>query len=97
MRPKLWPAFGHWVTSQNPEGGASRSSRYDFPLMRIRLFKNPTVLCLNKERARHLMSGSRLPCVFFDHRACVLVLAESRELGAPQMVDSRFNLHPLMA
>ena len=41
MRPKLWPAFGHWVTSQNPEGGASRSSRYDFPLMRTKLFKTP--------------------------------------------------------
>ena len=41
MRPKLWPAFGHWVTSQNPEGGASRSSRYDFPLMRVSYSKTP--------------------------------------------------------
>jgi hypothetical protein len=45
--------------------------------MRTKLFKNPTVLCLNKERARHLMSGSRLPCVFFDHRACVLAPLEA--------------------
>jgi hypothetical protein len=97
MRPKLWPAFGHRVTLQNPEGGASHSSRYDFPLMRTKLFKNPTVLCLNKERARHLMSGSTLTTMFFNHRACVLVLAESGKFRVAQMVDVRFKLHPFMA
>ena len=97
MRPKLLPAFGHRVTSQNPEGGASRSSRDDFPLMRTKLFKNPTVLCLNEERARHLMSGSRLPCVFFDDRSCVLVLSYSRKLRMTQMVELRFILYPFVA
>ena len=65
--------------------------------MRTKLFKNPTVLCLNEERARHLMSGSRLPCVFFDDRSCVLVLSYSRKLRMTQMVELRFILYPFVA
>ena len=64
MRPKLWPAFGHWVTSQNPEGGASRSSRYDFPLMRTKLFKNPTVLCRIPLDINHFSGVSITMCPF---------------------------------
>src|SRR6516162_6522989 len=65
MRPKLWPAFGHWVTSQNPEGGASRSSQYDFPLMRTKLFKKPHSPLPNPTGHQ-----SFLPCV--DHYVLVL-------------------------
>ena len=64
MRPKLLPAFGHRVTSQNPEGGASRSSRYDFLVMRTKLFKKPKVLCRIPLDINHFSRVSITMCSF---------------------------------
>ena len=41
----------------------------------------------------HAQQSSTLATMFFNHRACILVLSQPRELGMAQMVDLRFILH----
>ena len=45
---------------------------------------------------RHQQS-STLATMFFDHRACVLVLAYPSKFRVPKMIDLRFILHLFMA